>query len=314
MPAESLGHLPGFSVRWIAMKRVTGGGVQHSKYFIVDGRDVFVGSQNFDWRSLKHIHELGVRARDPRIAAAFGGVFDMDWAAADSTAPVAEREAAAARARAAVASLPWTIVNAPGDTVRVVPSWSPRAYIPDTTHWDRTRIVDLMDAAQHEIAFQVLTYSPGGRGERDSTIDQAVRRAAARGVKVRMIISDWEAGASGMPAIQSLARLPNVEVKLGTVPEWSGGYIPFARVEHLKYMVVDSSATWVGTSNWDPSYFSVTRNLALTMWNRPIAAQARAIFATSWQAPGSHPVNPDSAYTSKTRGATPPPGRTVYGN
>jgi phosphatidylserine/phosphatidylglycerophosphate/cardiolipin synthase-like enzyme len=318
MPAESLGRLPNFSVRWIIMKRVTGGGVQHSKYFIVDGRDVFVGSQNFDWRALKHVHELGVRARDPRIAAAFGGVFDMDWAAADTTTPPATRDAvvkgAAARARAAVASAPWTIVNVPGDTVRIAPSWSPRAYSPDTTHWDRTRIVDLMDGARHEIVFQVLTYSPGGRGERDATIDQAVRRAAARGVRVQLIVSDWEAGASGMASIQSLARVPNVGVKMGTVPEWSGGYIPFARVEHCKYMVVDTTATWVGTSNWDPSYFSVTRNLALTMWNRRIAAQARAVFEASWDAPGSHAVNPDSTYTSKVRGVTPPPGRTVYGN
>src|SRR5262245_44177744 len=27
-----------------------GGGVLHAKYFLVDGREVYVGSQNFDWR------------------------------------------------------------------------------------------------------------------------------------------------------------------------------------------------------------------------------------------------------------------------
>ena len=37
------------------------GGVLHAKYFMVDGREAFVGSQNFDWRSLEHIQELGVR-------------------------------------------------------------------------------------------------------------------------------------------------------------------------------------------------------------------------------------------------------------
>jgi len=44
--------------RVINIKSLTGG-IQHSKFFIVDGEQVFLGSQNFDWRSLKHIHELG---------------------------------------------------------------------------------------------------------------------------------------------------------------------------------------------------------------------------------------------------------------
>lgn len=44
------------------------GGIQHAKFFIIDGYEIFLGSQNFDWRALKHIHELGIR---------FKGVFDL---------------------------------------------------------------------------------------------------------------------------------------------------------------------------------------------------------------------------------------------
>ena len=40
---------------------------------------------------------------------------------------------------------------------------------------------------------QVLTYGSGRGAERDSTLDLALRRAAARGVKVRLLVSDWEA-------------------------------------------------------------------------------------------------------------------------
>jgi phosphatidylserine/phosphatidylglycerophosphate/cardiolipin synthase-like enzyme len=132
-------------------------------------------------------------------------------------------------------------------------------------------------------------------------------------VQVRLIISDWEMGTRGMKSLQDLSRVPNVEVKLGTVPEWSGGYIPFARVEHCKYAVVDSMWTWVGTSNWEPSYFASNRNLGLTMRNRPLALAASRIFEASWVAPGAHPLAPDSTYAPKTRGDEPPPGTRKYG-
>ena len=58
------------------------GGVLHAKYFIVDGKDAYVGSQNFDWRSLEHIVELGVRIRDQSLVDSLAGVFERDWALA----------------------------------------------------------------------------------------------------------------------------------------------------------------------------------------------------------------------------------------
>ena len=36
-------------------------GILHAKYFVVDGEDAYVGSQNLDWRSLQHIHETGLK-------------------------------------------------------------------------------------------------------------------------------------------------------------------------------------------------------------------------------------------------------------
>jgi len=38
------------------------------------------GSQNFDWRALSHIHELGIRAEDSGIAATLESIFETDWA------------------------------------------------------------------------------------------------------------------------------------------------------------------------------------------------------------------------------------------
>jgi phosphatidylserine/phosphatidylglycerophosphate/cardiolipin synthase-like enzyme len=311
--ADSLAKAPGFEVRLVDYRRIAGG-VQHAKFFLVDGTTTFLGSQNFDWRALKHIHELGVVVRDRRVTADFARVFALDWDMATpiGQAPDTTRVAFAPQAPHAAGTLPYRIVQAPGDTLLLWPSWSPRGFIPDTTLWDRDRIVRTLDGARHEVVVQFLTYGLGERRLRDEALDQALRRAAGRGVRVRIIASDWQ-GAAGLAALQQLVRVPGIEVKLSTVPEWSGGYVPFARVEHCKYLVADTLVTWVGTSNWSPDYFHATRNLAVTLQDRPLARQARAVFETSWRAPGAAPLAPDSAYAPKLHGEEPPPGRVKYG-
>ena len=47
-PTDSLAQLPHITVRTLSMGTL--GGVQHAKYFIVDGARFFLGSQNFDWQ------------------------------------------------------------------------------------------------------------------------------------------------------------------------------------------------------------------------------------------------------------------------
>ena len=312
--ADSLAKVPGFAVRLVDFRRIAGG-IQHSKYFLVDGETTFLGSQNFDWRALKHIHELGVRIRDPRVTNDFQHVFELDWEMGTPIGQVPDttRVAHAAQVTHGPGTLPYRIVQAPGDTVLLWPSWNPRRFVPDTTLWDLDVLVRTLDRARHEVVLQVLSYSLGDRRLRDDSLDRALRRAAARGARVRLIVSDWEMGSSGLEALQQLTRVPGIEVRLSTVPEWSGGYIPFGRVEHCKYVVVDTLWTWVGTSNWSPDYFHASRNLAVTMMNRAIARDARTIFETSWLAPGAAPLAPDSTYAPKVHGEEPPAGVRKYG-
>ncbi len=312
-PADSLGRLTGIELRWLDMKKVSGGGVQHAKFMVVDGLHVFVGSQNFDWRALKHIHELGVRVRDARIAGTFQRVFEYDWKAAVPDAAPAVAGSAGRLSPAARAMLPMRLVQAEGDTALVWPTFSPIGHIPDSLLWDLDHIVRLLDSARGEVVLQALSYGSGRGSERDSTLDLALRRAAGRGVKVRLLISDWEADNARIRDLQQLSQVPNVEAKLSTVPEWSGGYIPFARVEHCKYLVVDTLWTWVGTSNWEPDYFHTSRNAALAMQNRPLALQARKMFETGWSSPNAQVVNAIESYKPKIHRETPPPGRKVYG-
>jgi phosphatidylserine/phosphatidylglycerophosphate/cardiolipin synthase-like enzyme len=312
-PADSLGRLPGVSLRLLEMKQVSGSGILHAKIMIVDGEQVFVGSQNLDWRALKHIHELGVRARDARIADLYERVFTSDWRVATPVAGAASEPPGPPEATRTLPPLPIRLAQGPGDTVAVWPSFSPIGHIPDASLWDRDAIVRMLDGARSEAVVQLLTYGLGRGNDRDSTLDLAIRRAAGRGVQVKLLLSDWEADNARIGDLQRLSQVPNVEARLGTVPEWSGGYIPFARVEHCKYLVVDTLWTWVGTANWEPGYFHGSRNAALSMLNRPLARQARAIFETSWRSPTTRVVRAGESYPPKDHRETPPPGKSAYG-
>jgi phosphatidylserine/phosphatidylglycerophosphate/cardiolipin synthase-like enzyme len=312
-PAESLGNETGIEVRWLDMKQVSGSGVQHAKFMVVDQAWTFVGSQNFDWRALKHIHELGVKVWDPRVAGMYQRVFEYDWKVAEPGAEPAVAGSAGRLPSAAHAMLPLRLLQAEGDTAIIWPTFSPQGHIPDSLFWDLDHILRLIDSARDEVVVQLLSYGLGRGAGRDSSIDVALRRAARRGVKVRMLVSDWQADNARIKDLQSLTEVPNVEAKLSTVPEWSGGYIPFARVEHCKYMVVDTLWTWVGTSNWEPDYFHTSRNAALAIANRNIARQARAIFETGWGAKTARTVKAGATYTPKLHREQAPPGRKVYG-
>jgi phosphatidylserine/phosphatidylglycerophosphate/cardiolipin synthase-like enzyme len=275
------------------------GGVQHAKYFIVDGKEVFVGSQNFDWRSLEHIHELGLRINDSQIAAAYGDIFDLDWQLASLTHEAIKTFALTKKTY----RTPIHVAGSEGEVAVLFPTFSPLNYIPDPSLWDEKALVDLIDGSQQSLTLQFLTYSRADRqAGRYAAIDDAVRRAAKRGVKVRMIVSDWEKGSPEVSALKDLAIVPNIEVAFTVIPEWSGGYIPFARVEHCKYVVADGAKFWLGTSNCEKSYFYNTRNVGIICTSPKLAGTLSKIFFKSWNSPYKELITHTGIYAPREHG------------
>lgn len=302
-PADSLATLPNVTVRFVDYRRLVGG-VQHAKFMLVDGEQAWLGSQNMDWRALSHIHELGARVTIPQVVQAFGDVFERDWAAADTTAP----------APADGGTQRWPVAfQVDGENGQLWASASPQKTNPTSVLWDRDVILERVNRAEKEIVAQVLTYGVGGHGTTDSTLHRALIAAAARGVKVKLIVSDWVLGGRGEADLRALAALPNIEVRISQVADWSKGYIPFARVEHCKYMVTDGQWLWLGTSNWDPSYFYSSRNLAITMRHTLLAQRARRIFERSWTAKGAVALTAGQKLAPRTHAEKAPPGAVMYG-
>ena len=51
------GYAANAEVRSLNMTRWFGGGVLHTKLWVVDGAHFYVGSANMDWRSLTQVHD-----------------------------------------------------------------------------------------------------------------------------------------------------------------------------------------------------------------------------------------------------------------
>ncbi len=81
------------------------------------------------------------------------------------------------------------------------------------------------------------------------------------------------------------------------VPRWSGGFIPYARVVHAKYMVVDGQSSWLGTSNWERDYFTETRNVGLIVEGAAFARELERYFSDTWTSPYTAEVDPRATYT-----------------
>ena len=57
-----------------------GGGILHTKMWLVDRRHFYVGSANFDWRSLTQLKEMGVVVFNcPTFAEDMAKIFDVYW-------------------------------------------------------------------------------------------------------------------------------------------------------------------------------------------------------------------------------------------
>ena len=292
--ADSLPRLtaiPNLELRVLEFGKVKEDGIIHAKFIVVDGREAYIGSQNLDWRSLKHIHELGLRVSEPAVVAGAAAIFDHDWNAQALIA--AGKEVPPTRSAAPAVSID-------GRATLVASPW---AFSPEGVGDSERSLPALIASAKEDLAIQVLNYAPLTRkGRFYPVLDNALREAATRGVKVRLLVSHWNLGKPGVDHLKSLSLVPNIEVRVITVPEAKEGFIPFARTAHSKYMVVDGKTLWLGTSNWEGGYLDNSRNLEVVLREASVAAQAASIHKRLWESPYTAPLDVAKDYPAPKKG------------
>ena len=278
---ERLKRIPHLTFRLLEFAKVSGDGIIHAKFFVVDGRSAYVGSQNFDWRSLEHIDEMGLRIDDRRIVRETQAIFDEDWGA---------------QARIAQ-GLPVAPLRSHDDTSdERLPAYlvaSPGRFDPPGVGDSEAALVRLISQARREIHVEVMEYAALARdGSPYRVIDDALRAAASRGVRVRLQVADWDLTPERLPSLRSLAAVPNVELRVIRIPEASTGPIPYARVVHTKAMTIDGNTAWIGTSNWEGGYLDKSRNLEVVLRSPRMASRLDALLQQTWTSPYTEALEP----------------------
>lgn len=118
---ERLRAIPNLTFRVLPYAQVSGG-IIHAKYMVVDGKQAFVGSQNFDWRSLEHIHETGLRISDESTVAQVQAIFEQDWQAQAAVAANQPVPLPAPASRRYAAAITWW----PARNATTRPAWATR--------------------------------------------------------------------------------------------------------------------------------------------------------------------------------------------
>ncbi|ACY84133.1 phospholipase D-like domain-containing protein [Edwardsiella piscicida] len=298
-PDQLFAELPQIAIRKIDYHKI-GGGVMHAKYMIVDGENIALNSANWSWISLSQIHNVGVRIRNQPLAMTLLSVFNLDWALAENThGPVNYALTNNTDKRRWVTAQRPAQVSYGDETLLIHPAFSPVDIRPQGTDSEISQMLAAINSANHIIRMQVMTFSGfkkyGAVGYWGELYD-AIANAALRGVQVKIIVADWNNTVPAIDFMKALQLMPNVAVKISSIPPIPSRYIPYSRVEHEKYFVVDDDLSWITTSNWEWGYFYNTRDIALLINGHQPANILSALFEADWRGPYTQTLEIDKTY------------------
>ncbi|XP_061468284.1 5'-3' exonuclease PLD4 isoform X3 [Rhineura floridana] len=228
-------------------------GVLHTKFWIVDRKHIFLGSANVDWRALTQVKEVGVLISNCScLANDLWKTFKTYWDLGEPNATIPS---------------PWpsnysTNINSHsplevqfnGTTTKAYFSASPSSFCPGGRTSDLEAVLDVIYDAEEFVYVSIMEYFPTSRFRHPPRywppIDNALRRVALEhSIRIRLLVNCWiHTDSSMFRYLKSLSVLNDphanitVEVKIFTVPVGNHTNIPFARLNHSKYMVTDKAA------------------------------------------------------------------------
>ncbi len=158
---------------------------------------------------------------------------------------------------------------------------------------ERIEIRTLTDGGQQptEIAHAVAAFVDGAEAslelaqydfnlgaETAAIVGDAIRRAAARGVRVRFVYNVSHANPIPVPPppepdVQLIATLPVEEQAIAGIPD----------LMHHKFVIRDGSSVWTGSVNWTDDSFSRQENVLAIVHSEAIAKAFEIDFDQLWE-------------------------------
>jgi phosphatidylserine/phosphatidylglycerophosphate/cardiolipin synthase-like enzyme len=299
--SDLLEGLQNIEIRKIPFGNI-GGGVMHAKYFIVDGENLFLGSQNMDWRAIKHIHEIGLRIKSKKFVWEFINIFENDWRLCKRHNSADIENLLKVSVSGFSEKHPLKLTDKNYGSLLLYSAFSPYNYIPGNFNTELDEILKLIKYARKRLNIQIYSYST--KGEKSSEfdkIDKALRKAAKRGVKIKIIFPDWATGKKSIDVIKNLSQVKNIKIKISSIPQYSGGFIPYSRVEHCKYFISDNNYSFISTSNWEDDYFYKSRNASVIIKNGKVNSELKKVFNSDWNGPLTEPIDVSKDYKPPKR-------------
>ncbi|EZA57925.1 Phospholipase D3 [Ooceraea biroi] len=298
-----------------------GGGVLHTKLWLIDRTHVYVGSANMDWRSLSQVKELGLVALNCScLAKDYAKIFDVYWKLGeDGKVPSTWPDSLSTKINIDN-PMNFTYMD---NKYKLFIASSPPPFSPKGRSNDLDAILHCIAKAEKFIYISVMDYFPltiyTAQVKYWPIIDNALRAAAIeRKIDIRLLISWWKHSRPSesyfLKSLQDLTRSyanVNIEVRRFIVPTIPYlDKIPYTRVNHNKYMVTDVAA-YIGTSNWSGDYFIDTAGIGTVFETvrqqngDSVRQQLEDVFHRDWYSNYSFPLNVSETRSSEKSWSLP---------
>ncbi|AST09226.1 nicking-Joining Enzyme [Murmansk poxvirus] len=286
----------GAEVRYIDIANILGG-VLHTKFWISDNSNIYIGSANMDWRSLTHVKELGIiMFNENKLADDLTQIFEVYWYLGMNPMPYTWKNFYPAQ---------YNTDNPLSVQINGVPhsmfiTSSPEQLCTMNRTPDLTSLLSCIRNSSKFVYVSVMNFMPIMYTNTKQImfwpyIDEELRRAAIdRNISIKLLVSCWQRSSYIMRNfLTSLAILKSknidIRVKLFIVPD-NDPPIPYSRVNHAKYMVTDKTA-YIGTSNWTGNYFTDTCGVSINITptnGLGIRKQLEDVFMRDWNSKYSY--------------------------